>query len=63
MRLEFSDEELAFREEVRSFLRQQLSPSISEKVLNGYELGREDILQWQRRLHERGWGGMSWPVE
>jgi hypothetical protein len=31
MRLEFSDEELAFREEVRSFLRQQLSPSISEK--------------------------------
>ncbi|HXI77450.1 MAG TPA: acyl-CoA dehydrogenase family protein, partial [Steroidobacteraceae bacterium] len=63
MRLEFSDEELAFREEVRSFLRQQLSPSISEKVLNGYELGREDHLQWQRRLHDRGWGGMSWPVE
>ncbi len=63
MRLEFSDEELSFREEVRGFLRQQLSPSISEKVLNGYELGREDILQWQRRLHERGWGGMSWPVE
>jgi alkylation response protein AidB-like acyl-CoA dehydrogenase len=63
MRLEFSDEELSFREEVRSFLRQQLLPTISEKVLNGYELGREDILQWQRRLHERGWGGMSWPVE
>ena len=63
MRLEFTDEEQAFRDEVRSFLRQKLAPAISEKVLNGYELGREDILNWQRRLHERGWGGMSWPKE
>src|SRR6202161_4815191 len=63
MRLEFTDEEQAFREEVRGFLRQKLSPAISEKVLNGYELGREDILEWQHRLHERGWGGMGWPKE
>jgi alkylation response protein AidB-like acyl-CoA dehydrogenase len=59
MRLEFTDEEQAFREEVRSFLREKLDPAISEKVLNGYELGREEHLQWQRRLHERGWGGSS----
>jgi alkylation response protein AidB-like acyl-CoA dehydrogenase len=63
MRLEFTDEEQSFREEVRSFLRERLSPDISGKVLNGYELGREEHLLWQRRLHERGWGGMSWPVE
>src|ERR1700737_3377070 len=63
MRLEFTDEEQAFRDEVRPFLREQLSPDISDKVLNGYELGREDHLRWQRRLHERGWGGMGWPVE
>ena len=63
MRLEFTDEEQSFREEVRSFLRDKLSPDISGKVLAGYELGREEHLRWQRRLHERGWGGMSWPVE
>jgi alkylation response protein AidB-like acyl-CoA dehydrogenase len=63
MRLEFTDEEQSFREEVRSFLRDKLSPDISGKVLGGYELGREEHLWWQRRLHERGWGGMSWPVE
>src|SRR6202790_3058529 len=63
MRLEFTDEEQAFREQVRRFLREQLSPDISDKVLNGYELGREDHLLWQRRLHKRGWGGMGWPVE
>ena len=63
MRLEFTEEEQAFREEVRSFLREQLSPAISEKVLAGYELGREDHVLWQRRLHARGWGGMGWPVQ
>src|SRR5258708_39912315 len=63
MRLEFTDEEQSFREEVRGFLREQLSPEISDKVLNGYELGRGEHLLWQRRLHERGWGGMGWPVE
>ncbi len=63
MRLEFTGEEQSFREEVRSFLREQLSSDISGKVLNGYELGREDYVVWQRRLHDRGWGGMGWPVE
>ena len=63
MRLEFTDEEQAFREEVRVFLRNRLAPEIRDKVLNGYELGREEHVLWQRRLHERGWGGMGWPVE
>jgi alkylation response protein AidB-like acyl-CoA dehydrogenase len=63
MRLEFTDEEQAFRDEVRSFLSEQLTSDITDKVLSGYELGREEHLLWQRRLHERGWGGMSWPVE
>src|SRR3984893_13002306 len=63
MRLEFTDEEQSFREEVRCFLREQLSPDISGKVLNGYELGRDDYLLWQRPLPHRGWGGMGWPVE
>jgi alkylation response protein AidB-like acyl-CoA dehydrogenase len=63
MRLEFTDEEQAFREEVRGFLREQLAPAISDKVLNGFELGRGDHVMWQRRLHERGWGGMGWPKE
>ena len=63
MRLEFTEEELAFRDEVRAFLREKLPPTISEKVLNGYELSREDHVRWQRTLHERGWGGMGWPKQ
>src|SRR3974377_1708577 len=63
MRLEFTDEEQSFREEVRGFLRARLSTEIRAKVLNGYELGREDHVRWQRALHERGWGGMGWPAQ
>jgi alkylation response protein AidB-like acyl-CoA dehydrogenase len=62
MQLEFTAEEQTFREEVRSFLREQLPSAISQKVLNGYELSRDDHVMWQRRLHERGWGGMAWPT-
>src|SRR3979490_246681 len=63
MRLEFTDEELSFRDEVRSFLREKLTSDITDKELSGYELGREEHLRWQRRLYQRGWGGMGWPVE
>jgi alkylation response protein AidB-like acyl-CoA dehydrogenase len=63
MQLEFTEAEQSFRDEVRAFLREQLSPEISGKVLEGYELGREELVQWQRRLHDRGWGGMGWPKQ
>jgi alkylation response protein AidB-like acyl-CoA dehydrogenase len=63
MRLEFTEEEQAFREEVRTFLREKLPADIREKVLNGFELSRADHVLWQRRLHDRGWGGLSWPKE
>lgn len=63
MRLEFTEQEQEFRRVVRGFLQEQLSADISHKVLNDIELGREDYVLWQRKLHERGWGGMAWPVE
>jgi alkylation response protein AidB-like acyl-CoA dehydrogenase len=63
MQFEFTEEEQAFREDVRRFLRERLPSDIRDKVLSGCELARDDYLMWQRRLYERGWGGMSWPVQ
>ncbi|MCK2088924.1 acyl-CoA dehydrogenase family protein [Thauera aromatica] len=62
MDLDFTAEERAFRDEVRSFLRDHLPAAVRHKVLNGIYLEREDYLAWQRVLHARGWGGPSWPV-
>jgi alkylation response protein AidB-like acyl-CoA dehydrogenase len=63
MDLEFTAEEQAFRTEVRAFLAGHLPAGMRDQVLAGKELGREDYLEWQRILHARGWGALSWPVE
>jgi alkylation response protein AidB-like acyl-CoA dehydrogenase len=63
MRLDFTEEDQSFREEVRSFLRERLPREIRDKVLNGIELARADYVLWQRRLHDRGWGATGWPVQ
>jgi alkylation response protein AidB-like acyl-CoA dehydrogenase len=63
MDLEFSTEERAFRDEVREFLDERLPTDTRDKVQNGRELGREDYLEWQRRLNEHGWGAVNWPTE
>jgi alkylation response protein AidB-like acyl-CoA dehydrogenase len=61
--LEFSAGERQFRESVRAFLRSNLAPDLSAKVLGLKRLKREDIIGWQRTLHSVGWGGPSWPKE
>jgi pimeloyl-CoA dehydrogenase large subunit len=63
MDLRFTPEELAFRDEVRSFMRTALPQNIRTKLVEGRHLGKEDIITWQRILHARGWAVPNWPVE
>jgi alkylation response protein AidB-like acyl-CoA dehydrogenase len=63
MDLNFTAEEVAFRQQVRVFLEQSLPPDIQQKVLNGLILERDDYVRWQCILHAQGWGGASWPAE
>ncbi|HEY8539660.1 MAG TPA: acyl-CoA dehydrogenase family protein, partial [Steroidobacteraceae bacterium] len=63
MDLNFTAEELAFRDEVRTFLRENLPPDIANKVKNGQPLAAQDYIRWQKILHKRGWGAPSWPKE
>jgi alkylation response protein AidB-like acyl-CoA dehydrogenase len=61
--LEFSPAELAFRDEVRAFLRDKLPADLADKVLHLKRLEREDFLRWHRLLHARGWSAPSWPKQ
>ena len=63
MDLSFTPEEEAFREEVRAFLREKLPARISNKVLNGQHLGKQDMEEWHAILNARGWLANHWPVE
>jgi len=63
MDLRFTAEELAFRDEVRAFMRTALPDDIRRKIVEGRHLKKEDIVTWQRILNKKGWAVPSWPVE
>jgi alkylation response protein AidB-like acyl-CoA dehydrogenase len=60
MDLNFTPEESAFRQQVRSFMQEKLPADIRQKVLGGLIVERGDYVRWQRILHEQGWGAPSW---
>ena len=48
MDLRFSPEELAFRDELRAFIRDNLPTDIRDKLRLGYGSEKEDTIRWQR---------------
>ncbi len=63
MNVEFSAEELAFQEEVRQFLKEKLPAKIAEKSKKELHFTKEDFVEWQQILAEKGWAAVNWPVE
>src|SRR5688572_7585936 len=63
MDLNFTPAELAFRDQVRQFMRDQLPKDIAERVKSGLALHAEDYTRWQKILHKRGWGASGWPKQ
>jgi alkylation response protein AidB-like acyl-CoA dehydrogenase len=63
MDLNYSKEELAFRDEVRGWLSANLPQDLREKIARYEELGREDLLRWHRILAKQGWVAPAWPKE
>ena len=63
MDLSYSAEELALRNEVRSWLDANLPEDIRDKV-SGYKgLSKEDIMRWHKILAAKGWAVPHWPEE
>ena len=63
MDLDFSPEDEAFREEVKTFLDDKLPARLANKVRTGQRLSKEDMEEWHAILHERGWLANHWPEE
>ena len=63
MDLNYSQEELAFRDEVRAWLKANLPQDLHDKMANYDVLGREDLLRWHKILAKQGWVAPSWPKE
>ena len=63
MHVTFSDDELAFRDDVRAFFRDEMPTDIAKKQAQGVPLEREDHIRFQKALFNKGWAGINWPVE
>ncbi|MEH6823031.1 MAG: acyl-CoA dehydrogenase family protein [Motiliproteus sp.] len=63
MNVNFTEEELAFREEVRAFFQDKYPADIKAKQEKGVYLSKADHVAWQKALFDQGWAGINWPVE
>lgn len=62
MYAKFSDAELAFQSEVRSFMRDNYTPELDARI-NHPDTFKEASIEWQKCLDRQGWAAHGWPVE
>jgi pimeloyl-CoA dehydrogenase large subunit len=62
MDLRFTPDEIAFRDDVRAFMRTALPAPIRRKMVEARRLEKDDIVTWQRILNAKGWAVPHWPV-
>ncbi|HYY84384.1 MAG TPA: acyl-CoA dehydrogenase family protein, partial [Beijerinckiaceae bacterium] len=63
MDLRFTDEELAFRQEVRAFMKSALPERLRRKMIDRHHPSKQDLVDWQQTLNAKGWAVPHWPVE
>lgn len=65
MDLDLTTQDLAFRDEVRAFLDEKLTPELRAAGRRTTSVFCEPVhsLPWQRILHEKGWVAPTWPRE
>ena len=63
MNVTFTEEEVAFRAEVRDYFEKEFPQDILRKQDDAIPLSREDVIRWHKNLYKRGWAAPNWPVE
>jgi alkylation response protein AidB-like acyl-CoA dehydrogenase len=62
--INFSAEDLAFRDEVREFFDQEYDSAIKTKLSSKVgEEYKQGMVDWQKKLYAKGWVAPGWPAE
>lgn len=62
MNLEFSPEEIAFRDKVRAFIEENKPKNVSSKDAHD-SLTADELTAWYKIIGEKGWSAPAWPKE
>lgn len=60
MDIRLSAEDLAFRDEVRAFLAENVTEDIRQSIVGG-RVEPDAIVRWQKILYQKGWVAPAWP--
>ncbi len=63
MDLSFTPEQLAFRDEVRAWLKTAMPAHIREKAEVDGNFEHREVMEWHKVLFGRGWSAPHWPAE
>ena len=63
MEISFTEKDLQFRDQVRSWIKNDYPAHIKQKQNNGKELSKQDIIDFHKALSAQGWMGYNWPAE
>ena len=63
MDMRMTAEDLAFRNEVSTFFRENLPKDIHDKIALGQRYSVEDLKRWHRILDDKGWAAPQWQPE
>ncbi len=63
MDMDFTAEQLAFRDEVRAWIATAMPPEMKRKADNGGNFEQSEVMEWHRILYEKGWIAPNWPKE
>ena len=63
MEISFTEKDLEFRNEIRSWIENDYPPHIKEKQDKGEILTKEDVIEFHKALAAKGWLGYNWPSQ
>ncbi len=64
MRYDFTPDQIAWRDEVRAFVAEHLTPALLDELREAGNEGKGPLAdQFVLALRERGWWGIAWPKE
>jgi alkylation response protein AidB-like acyl-CoA dehydrogenase len=63
MQIQLTDEQRAFKQEIETFLAENLPAELSRRVRLGAGVSKADLGAWTKVLNAQGWAAPNWPAE